>query len=137
MSGYSRVIVMGNLTRDPELKYTPSGMAICEFTVAVNNSWTRKTGEKVEEVFFFDCQAWAKTGEIIAEHFKKGKPIFVDGQLRQERWEDASGSKKSRVRINVERFQFIGGKRDDESYGGPPAAAQATNDDTPADDVAF
>jgi len=135
MPSYNKVLLMGNLTRDPELKYTQGGMAICEFGIAINSSYTRKSGEKVEEVFFFDCQAWGKRGEVIAEYFKKGKPIFIEGTLRQERWEDASGTKKSRIKVNVDQFQFVGGKRDDESFGGPPA--RETQPDVVNDDIAF
>lgn len=140
MSSFNKVIMMGNLTRDPELKYLPSGMAVCELAIAVNRSWTPKGGEKKEEVSFFDCVAWGKTGEVIAEHMKKGRPILFEGSLRQERWETATGEKRSRVKINIDRFSFVGGKRDDASYGGPPPAEPdgvATVNDDSVDDIAF
>jgi single-strand DNA-binding protein len=140
MASYNKVLLMGNLTRDPELRYTPSGTAICEFGIAVNESWTPKGGgEKKEKVHFFNCVAWAKTAEIVAQYFKKGKPIFIEGKLSFEQWQDPTGGKRSTVKVTVERFQFIGGKRDDESFGGPPSdeAAQATGGVTAEDDIAF
>jgi single-strand DNA-binding protein len=114
MAGYSKVIMMGNLTRDPELKYLDNGTALAKFTVAVNRTWKSKQGEKKEEVSFIDCTAWAKTAEVIVEHFTKGDPIMVEGHLKQENWESVDGQKRSKVCVTVEGFQFVGGKRDRE-----------------------
>jgi single-strand DNA-binding protein len=127
MVSFNKVILAGNLTRDPELKYIPSGAAVCDFTIAVNRKWKSKEGEAKEEVGFFDCQAWGRTGELIAEYCKKGSPLLVEGYLKHERWEDQSGNQRSRIRINVMGMQFLGGKKD---AGGPPVHA----DDVPADD---
>lgn len=112
MPSYNRVILMGNLTRDPELQHTPNGTPVCEFSVAVNRTWTDKsTGQKREEVGFFECVAWGRTGEVVAEHLRKGRPVFVDGRLVQDRWEDKeTGKARSKVKINVERVQFLGSK---------------------------
>lgn len=137
MSSFNRVILMGNLTRDPELKYIPSGTALCEFSLAVNRRWKDKDGNSKDEVSYLDCIAWARSAEVIAEHLRKGRPILVEGELRQERWTDNGGGNRSRVRINVERFQFIGPKGG-ESDGPPPAAEPAAA--APAenlDDVQF
>lgn len=112
MAGYSKVIMMGNLTRDPELKYLDSGTALTKFTVAVNRTWKSKQGEKKEEVSFIDCTAWGRTAEVIAEYFAKGDPIMVEGHLKQESWETAEGQKRSKLGVQVEAFQFVGGKRD-------------------------
>jgi len=125
MPSFNQVILIGNLTRDPELKYIPSGTALCEFSVAVNRTWKDKDGNSKDEVGFFDCIAWARTAEVICEHMKKGRPIMVIGYLKQERWQDqASGQNRSKVKINVERFQFIGGRSD--ASGGPPAGSEGS-----------
>lgn len=121
MPSYCKVIIMGNLTRDPELRYTPGGAAVCEFAVAVNRKWSDKQGQPKEEVGFFDCTAWAKTAEVIAEHLKKGNPIFVEGRLMQDRWQDKeSGQNRSKIKITVERFQFIGSKAGNGDSSAPP-----------------
>ena len=127
MTNFNKVIVAGNLTRDPELRYLPSGSALCEAALAVNRKWKSKDGESKDEVSFFDLIAWGRTAEVIAEYFKKGRPILVEGRLQQERWEDKnSGAKRSRVRIVVESFQFIGGKREDSEQ---EVQAQEPSDD--------
>jgi single-strand DNA-binding protein len=131
MASYNHVVLVGNLTRDPELKFLPSGTALCEFAIAVNRRWTdAKTSEKKEEVSFFDCVVWAKGAEIFAKYMTKGKPCLIDGELRQERWEDKDGGKRSRVKINVQNFQFLGGKRDED---GPPSAGAPPADDFDSD----
>lgn len=124
MPSFNKVFLMGNLTRDPELKYIPSGSALCEFGLAVNRTWNAKDGSKKEEVSFFDCQAWARTAEVICEYMKKGRPIFVEGYMKQERWDDKNGGgSRSKIKVVVERFQFIGGKQDQD--GGAPVEAPA------------
>lgn len=119
MAGYSKVIMIGNLCRDPELKYLDSGTALCNFAVAVNRTW-KKDGEKKEEVSFIDVTAWARTAEVIAEYFAKGDPIMIEGHLKQESWEDKNtGDKRSKLKVIAEGFQFVGGKRDrDEAPAG-------------------
>lgn len=101
----------GNLTRDPELKYTPGGAAVCEFAIAVNEKWTdQRTNEKREEVSFIECVAWARGAEVIAEYMRKGSSIYVSGKLKQDRWDDKStGQKRSKIRVTVRDFQFLGG----------------------------
>lgn len=140
MPSLNKVLLMGNLTRDPELKYIPSGAAVTEFAIAINRQWASKSGEKKEEVTFVDIIVWARQAETCAEYLKKGRPVFIEGRLTQDRWETPDGQKRNRMRVTAERVQFLGGKRDDESFGGPPSdgsQAEAVNDDTPADDVAF
>lgn len=103
------VIIMGNLTRDPELKHTGSNQAVANFSVAVNEKWTDKSGEKKERVAFIDCEAWGKTAENIAKFFQKGKPIIVEGRLKQETWDDkATGAKRSKLVVTVDTFHFVG-----------------------------
>lgn len=110
------VVLGGNLVRDPELRYTPSGTAICEFTIAnsrkykQNDEWQEKTG-------FYNCICWGKRGETIKEYFEKGKPILVRGELEFQQWETKEGDKRSTVKINVQDFDFVGFKAD--SAAGP------------------
>lgn len=106
--GFSKAIIMGNLTRDPELRTTPSGAQVCSFSVAVNRSFKDSSGQQQEAVSFIDCSAWGRAGEIIAQYAKKGSGIMVSGRLDQRSWEDKEGQKRSRVEIVVEDFNFIG-----------------------------
>lgn len=109
MSNVNIAIVSGNLTRDPELRYSASGTGFCKFTVAVNDNWKGKDGDKREKVYFLDCVAFGKTGETIATHFKKGKKILIEGKITQDRFEDKeTGKKRSSVSITVQTFHFMG-----------------------------
>ena len=140
MSSFNKVILLGNITRDPELKYLPKGTAVCQFGLAVNRKWKDQAGELKEEVTFCELQAWGNTAENISKYFRKGSPIFIEGRLSQETWEDkATGQKRSKTRIVVETFQFIGGKRDDSAQPQPPKpigkpapeASEPEDDDVP------
>jgi len=122
VAGYSKAIIVGNLTRDPELSYTPNGAAVCEFALAINRKYKKSDGQAVEEVSFIDCLAWARGGEVIAEFMKKGSPLLVEGRLQQDRWTGKDGQPRSRVRVVVEQFKFLGQKRDGEDA---PAAEDA------------
>lgn len=103
----NHVTLMGNLTRDPEVKQTGSGTALCSFSVAVNRQWKDASGEKKEEVSFIDCDAWGKTAENIARFFGKGRQILVEGRLKQETWEDkGGGGKRSKLKVVVDTFHF-------------------------------
>ena len=132
MASYNKVILMGNLTRDPELKYLPSGTAVANFGLAMNETYTdRQTGEKKEEVCFVDVEAWGRQAEIANEYLQKGRPVFVDGSLKFDSWEADDGTKRSRLRVRAFRFQFIGGPQDGDGGGGgaydqaSPAASPA------------
>lgn len=103
----------GNITRDVELKNTPSGTPVAQVGLAVNRSWKDPSGEKKEEVTFVDCEAWGKTAETIAKFFSKGKPIFIEGRLKLDQWEQ-DGQKRSKLKVVVDSFQFVGGKADGE-----------------------
>ena len=119
MASFNKVILLGNLTRDPELRYTPQGSAVCEFALALNSVYTNKqTGQKVEEVSYIDLVAWGKTGETIAEYMKKGRQVMVEGRLKQDRWEAQDGKKMSKVRVTVESFTFVGARPGGEGGGG-------------------
>ena len=133
MASYCQVTVVGNLTRDPELRYTPQGTAVCDIGIAVNRSFTNKqTGQKTEEVSFFDCVAWGRTAEVAAQYLKKGKPVLFGGHLKQDRWESPEGKKLSKVKIIVEEMQFLGTKEGGgaaPAESGAPAGGGAAEDD--------
>lgn len=113
MANLNKVMLIGNLTADPEVKYTPKGTAIANFTLAINRTWKTDTGEKREEVTFVGCSAFGRVAEIIGEWCKKGKPAFVEGRLTQETWDDKqTGEKKSKTKVSVESMQLLGGKSD-------------------------
>ncbi len=109
MRGFSKAIITGNLTRDPELRTTPNGATVCSFSVAVNRVYRDASGEQREDVSFIDCSAWGKLGEMINQYAKKGSGVLVSGRLDQRSWEDkTTGQKRSRVEIVVEDFNFTG-----------------------------
>ena len=116
--GFSKAIIVGNITRDPELRSTPSGAQVCGFSVAVNRNYKDSSGANQESVSFIDCSAWGKAAEIIAQYAKKGSGILVSGRLEQRSWEDKEGQKRSRVEIVVEDFNFVGGNGDGGNSGG-------------------
>jgi single-strand DNA-binding protein len=109
--GFNKVVLMGNLTRDPELRSIPSGQQVASFSLAVNRTWKNANGEQQEAVDYIDCNAWGKPGEIITQYMKKGSAILVSGRLQQRQWEQ-EGQKRSKVEIVVEDFNFVGGPND-------------------------
>ncbi len=127
MANFNKVFLMGNLTRDPELRYTPNGKAVVDFGLAINRRWTSQGGEQREETCFVDLQAWARSAEVISEYCRKGRPLFVEGRLRLETWEGRDGQKRSKLRVVVENFQFLGRRPDqrgdNETGGEKPAPA--------------
>ena len=108
MANYNKVMLMGNLTRDPQLSYLPSQTPVVDFGLAVNRSWTGKDGQKKEDTCFIDCRAFGKPAETINKYLTKGRPIFVEGRLDFDTWTGQDGSKKSKHRVTVENFQFLG-----------------------------
>ena len=109
MASFNKVMLMGNLTRDPEVRYTPKGSAICAVSIAVNRQWKTEAGEKKEEVTFVECEAWGKMAETIGQYLAKGSPIFIEGRLKLDQWDDKeSGQKRQKLKVVVESFQFIG-----------------------------
>jgi single-strand DNA-binding protein len=108
MTGFNKVILAGNLTRDPELRYTPGGMAIAKFGLAVNRRWKDQNGEMKEEVTFVDIDAFGKQAETIGQYLKKGRPILVEGRLRLEQWDDKqTQQKRSKLGVVLEGFTFL------------------------------
>ena len=107
-ASFNKVLLMGNLTRDPELRYIPSGQPVTSFTVAVNRSYTGQTGEKKEEVSFIRIVVWGKLAEICNEYLKKGRPVFVEGRLQSRSWEAQDGTKRSMIEVVAQSVQFLG-----------------------------
>ena len=107
MASYNKVILMGHLTRDPVAGQLPSGTAVCEFGLAVNRRWKDAQGEPRDEALFIDCVSFGKTAETLAKHFKKGKPIHIEGHLKLETWAAQDGSKRSKIRVVVEQFRCV------------------------------
>ncbi|HJO95073.1 MAG TPA: single-stranded DNA-binding protein [Victivallales bacterium] len=114
MASFNKVMLMGNLTRDPELRYTPSGSAVCDFSIAINRKYSTG-GQEKEEVCFVDIVVWAKQAESCGKYLQKGSAVFVEGRLRNDNWEDKDGRKRSRLRITAERVQFLSSSRNDDS----------------------
>ena len=128
--GFNKVILMGNLTRDPEVRTTPSGQSVANFSLAVNRTWKGQDGQTQENVSYIDCVAWGKTGEIIAQYVQKGRPLLVSGRLDQRSWDDKeSGQKRSKVEVVVEDFNFVaggaGGGAGGGNFGGDAPAPKA------------
>ena len=120
MANLNKVMLIGNLTRDPELRVTPKGTAICQFSLAVNRKFRDEAGADREEVTYVDIEAWGKSGENIAKYCAKGRPLFVEGRLRLDQWEDkTTKEKRSRMKVVCDNFQFLGSGR---AEGGAPGA---------------
>jgi single-strand DNA-binding protein len=111
MASFNKVILLGNLTRDPEVRYTPKGSAVCDIGLAVNRVYTMEGGEKREEVTFVDVVLWARLAEIAGEYLKKGRPVFIEGRLQMDTWDDKqSGQKRTKLRVVGESMQLLGGR---------------------------
>lgn len=130
MASFNKVILMGNLTRDPEMRVTANGLAICKLGLAVNRSYKTREGERREETTFVDIDAFDKQAEVISKYMSKGSPILVEGRLKFDQWE-SDGQKRSKLSVVLDRFEFVGGSRDQEQSGGyeqssPPARNSAS-----------
>src|SRR2546421_3569337 len=125
MPSFNKVILLGNLTRDPEVRYTPKGSAVCDLGIAVNRQYTLDSGEKREEVTYVDVVLWARLAEIAGEYLKKGRPVFIEGRLQMDSWEDKqSGQKRTKLRVVGETMQLLGSRP---SGGAAPAEAGDEN----------
>ena len=130
MANFNKVILAGNLTRDPELRYTPKGTAIARIGMAINRTWKNETGETKEEVTFVDVDVWGRQAETIGQYMSKGRPIFIEGRLKLDQWDDKeSGQKRSKLKVVCESFQFLGAPKGAAGGGEfseqPPAAKPA------------
>jgi single-strand DNA-binding protein len=130
MGSFSQVVLLGNLTRDPELRYTPQGVAVADIALAINRKYIRKDGEKVDEVAFVDVTCWNRLAEISAEFLKKGRSVLISGHLAQDRWVDEStGKNRSKLKVVADTLQFLGsGSKDDAA---PPQDASAAEEAAP------
>ena len=119
MASLNKVMLIGNLTRDPEIKYTPKGTAIADIGLAVNRNYTTESGEKREEVTFIDVTLWGRTAEIVGEYCKKGRPLFVEGRLQLDQWDDKqTGQKRSKLKVVGDNIQLLGGREGGAGGGG-------------------
>jgi single-strand DNA-binding protein len=146
MANFNKVIIAGNLTRDPELRYTPKGTAVARITLAVNRTWKSESGESKEEVSFVDVDVWGRQAEVIGQYMKKGRPLLVEGRLKQDTWEDKNTKQKqSKLKVVLESFSFIDSNRGGEGGDAPAAprsrpaassvpAAGSGDADAPSDD---
>src|SRR5215469_4954705 len=128
MASFNKVILAGNLTRDPELRYTPKGTAVARITLAVNRTYTSgEGGEKKEEVSFVDVDVWGRQAEVISQYLKKGRPLLVEGRLKQDTWEDKNTKQKqSKLKVVLESFSFIdSGNRGGDGGGSAPARSSS------------
>jgi single-strand DNA-binding protein len=130
MANLNKVLLLGNVTRDPEMRYTPKGSAVCDLGVAVNRAYTTDSGEKRDEVTFVDVTLWGRTAEVANEYLKKGRPVFIEGRLQMDSWDDKqTGQKRSRLRVVAENMQLLGGR----PSGGttPDASGESRQTSTP------
>jgi single-strand DNA-binding protein len=127
MASFNKVILLGNLTRDPQLSYTPNQTAVVDFGLATNRKWKDQNGNSQEETCFVDCRAFGRSAENINKYCNKGNPLLVEGHLRFSSWEAQDGSKRSKLSVTVRNFQFIGsgGGSGGQGQDGPAAAQQA------------
>ena len=154
MASFNKILLMGNLTRDPQLSYTPNQTAVVDFGLATNRRWTGQDGSQREETCFVDCRAFGRQAENINKYLTKGRPVFVEGRLTFDSWTAQDGTRRSKHRVTVERFQFLPGAAErgadqaEQSTGGHPASAepngvdsavkqQSTTNEIPADDIPF
>ncbi len=149
MASYNRVILLGNLTRDPEVRYTPQGTAVCDVGLAVNERRKNAAGEWIDEVVYVDVTLWGRTAEVAGEYLTKGSPILIEGRLRLDTWESQEGQKRSRLRVVGERMQMLGARGENAGGGArqrrPAASAGSSagadeippSDIPPDDDVPF
>ncbi len=135
MASFNRVLLLGNLTRDPQLKYLPSQTPVVEFGLAMNRKFKTGTGEEREEVCFVDCSAFGRIAEVINQYCQKGRPIFIEGRLKLDQWEDKQGGgKRSKLTVVVENMQLLGGRGDaggPGGSGGDPSGAEGSSRPAP------
>jgi len=125
---FNRVFLMGNLTRDVELRAIQGGQNVANLGIAVNREWVGQDGEKRKDVTFVDCEAWGKTAEILHKYLAKGRPVFIEGRLKLDSWEDKEGKKQSKLKVVVEGFQFVDSKPGGPNSGGGDDSSYQGND---------
>lgn len=133
--GFNKVILMGNLTRDVEVRTTSGGQNVANFSLAVTRSWRDQNGTQQDQTSFINCVAWGKPGEIIAQYVQKGAPLLVSGRLAQRSYEDKDGNKRQAVEVVVEDFNFVGGGRGDDNGGSSKSAPSNQSNDVVIEDI--
>ena len=128
MANFNKVILMGNLTRDPQMSYLPSQTAVVELGLAVNRKWRSQDGQQKEETCFVDCKAFGKQAETLNQYMRKGQPLLIEGRLQLSQWEDKEGNRRSKLRVVIEGFQFVGGRSDSGGGGAAPRGPSASSD---------
>jgi len=146
---FNKVMLMGNLIRDPELRHTPGNTAVAKIGIAVNRKYRTQDGENHEEVSFIDCEAWGRTAEIMTQYLSKGRPVFIEGRLKLDQWTDKENNKRSKLKVVIENFQFVDSRQDVGSQsGGQGGSGQSTeyqhqtsstqsHEPIPEDDIPF
>ena len=137
MASLNRVFLIGNLTRDPELKYTQSGLAVCEFGLAVNRRYKSSQGEDREETLFVEITVFARQAETTSEYLSKGRPVFIEGRLKLDQWTNSEGQKRSKLSVVAERVQFLGGRPSGSASAAPAPAQELPHDEGADDDIPF
>ena len=145
MASFNKVILMGNLTRDPELRYTPKGTAVANLGLAVNRTWRNAEGQQQDETTFVDVDAFGKQAETLGQYMQKGRPILVEGRLKLDQWEDKNtGQNRSKLGVILEKFSFVGGGQTGGNANAPQSSAPPPTSDVPPfedgpsdDDVPF
>jgi len=159
MANLNKVLLIGNLTRDPELRYTPKGTAVAQIGIAVNRVWNDDQGQQKEEVTFIDIEAWGRLAETAGKYLTKGRPVFIEGRLKLDSWEDKeTKQKRNKMKVVAEMIQFLGAPRNAEIQGGegeggggstpaprrspnrpapPPPSSEGSQEDPPKDDIPF
>ena len=133
----NNVVLVGNLTRDPEVRFIGDETPVCNFAIACNERYTNRDGEVVDNPMFIDCVAWRRTGEIINEHFVKGQQIAITGKLQLDQWEDEDGNNRSRHKVNVFSFAFTGSKADNDKLRENRGQDGGDNGEENEDDIPF
>lgn len=126
----NKAFILGNLTRDPELRQTPNGQAVCTFSVATNRVFTDSSGQKQKQTEFHNIVAWGRQAEVVNQYLKKGNPILVEGRIQTRNWQDQQGAKHWKTEIILERFEFVGSRKEEGSAGDGPSKTEA-NEETP------
>ena len=132
MARLNKVFLMGNLTRDPELRYTPNGTAVADLSLAVSDNYTDRDGKQVERTLFVDVVAWQRQAETASEYLSKGRPIFVEGRLQMDEWENKEGEKRTKIRVVARNIQFLGSRGDNEGGGRRPAQSEGAGRAAPS-----
>lgn len=138
MANLNKTFLIGNLTRDPEMRVTPKGTHVCAFALAINKKFKTEAGDLREEVTFVECEAWSKTAELVSKYLAKGAPAMIEGRLKLDEWEDkTTGQKRSRLKVVAENVQFLGSRSESQQRSQPTDRKLANQDGGAGEDVPF